>query len=417
LRGKLEMDNTILLKNVSIIDGTGTDSLVDGSVVVEGKYIKDIYSGGNKFIPSNAIVVDCRGQTLLPGLIDAHVHMGPNDAYIGTQHRLYSPSMFVIKTLHVIKETLDQGFTTVRDCGGIDAGYREAIEQGLFPGPRLLVAGYAISQTGGHGDVRLPTEVFPPREYPTGWAIVCDGVDEVRRGVREQLRLGVDHVKVMAGGGCASPTGELESSQYTVEELKAAVYEAESAGKYVCAHLYSPRSIINCVEAGIRSFEHGNLLDANSAEAIKRSGGFLVPTLATHEITYRMRDRLAFPEYVIRKHKQARETILEAVNIAHRSGVKIASGSDLIGPKHPYKALEIELKARIVGPMNAIVSATKTNAELLRRGHDIGTIECGKLADLILVDGDPLKNIGILQEYREKITIIMKEGTIYKNIL
>lgn len=411
------MNRTILLKNVCVIDGTGGDPLTDVSVVVEGKYIKDITPDGNRFIPSSAIAIDCGQQTLLPGLIDAHVHMGPIDANIATQHRLYFNSMFVIKTLHVIKETLEQGFTTVRDCGGIDAGYREAIEQGLFPGPRLLVAGYAISQTGGHGDVRLQTEVFPAMEYPTGWAIVCDGVNEVRRGVREQLRRGVDHVKVMAGGGCASPTDELESTQYTVEELKAAVYEAESAGKYVCAHLYSSKSIMNCVEAGIRSFEHGNLLDVKSAEALARSGGFLVPTLATYEITHRLRDKLTLPENVIRKHKQAREASFEAVDIAYRSGVRIASGSDLIGPKHPHKALEIELKSRIVGPMNAIVSATKTNAELLRKEHEIGTIERGKLADLILVKGDPLKNIEILQEYGDKITIIMKEGTLYKNVL
>ena len=147
------MSSCILLKNVSIIDGTGADPLLGASVVVEGMYIKDIFLRENKFIPSGTAVLDCKHQTLLPGLIDAHVHMGPIDANISTQHRLYSNSMFVIKTLHVIRETLEQGFTTVRDCGGIDSGYREAIDQNFIPGPRLFIAGYAISQTGGHGDV------------------------------------------------------------------------------------------------------------------------------------------------------------------------------------------------------------------------------------------------------------------------
>jgi len=257
-------------------------------------------------------------------------------------------------------------------------------------------------------------------EFPAGIAGIYDGVDEVRRGAREQLRQGVDQIKVMAGGGCSSPNDVLDSSQYSVEELRAIVFEAESAGKYVCAHLYSNRSIHNCIAAGVRSLEHGNLLNQESARAIKDAGAFLVLTLATYEMAHRMKKELmaqGVPEFAMKKFYEAGEKGLEALEIAHRVGVKIASGSDGVGPKHSYQAVELELKARVLGPMGAIVASTKTNAELLRREQDLGTIEAGKLADLILVDGDPLKDITVLQQYRERITLIMQGGRLYKNLL
>ena len=216
------------------------------------------------------------------------------------------------------------------------------------------------------------------------------------------------------------PSDVLDSSQYIVEELKAIVFEAESAGKYVCAHLYSNRSIDNCIAAGVRSLEHGNLLNHRTAQAIKEAGAFLVPTLATYEMAHRMKKELmaqGVPELAMRKFEEARERGLEALEIAHRVGVKIASGSDGVGPKHSYQAVELELKARVLGAMEAIVASTKTNAELLRREQDLGTIEARKLADMILVNGDPLRDITVLQQYREKITLIMQKGRLYKNLL
>ena len=411
---------TIILRNATIIDGTGADPVSNGSVIVEGDRIKEVLSRPPGRVPSCAIILDCRQKTLLPGLIDAHVHMGAIDANLMEQHRKYFSSTFVIRALQRMKESLDQGFTTARDCGGIDAGFREAVAQGLVPGPRLFVAGRALSQTGGRGDFRLPNERYLPVEFPAGIAGIYDGVDEVRRGAREQLRQGVDHIKVMAGGGCSSPNDVLDSSQYSVEELRAIVFEAESAGKYVCAHLYSNRSIHNCIAAGVRSLEHGNLLNQESARAIKDAGAFLVLTLATYEMAHRMKKELmaqGVPEFAMKKFYEAGEKGLEALEIAHRVGVKIASGSDGVGPKHSYQAVELELKARVLGPMGAIVASTKTNAELLRREQDLGTIEAGKLADLILVDGDPLKDITVLQQYRERITLIMQGGRLYKNLL
>jgi imidazolonepropionase-like amidohydrolase len=410
--------STLVLKKAVVIDGTGADPIVNGSVVVEGERIKEVLRGPSGQLPSDAQTIDCRNQTLLPGLIDGHVHLGAVDANIMEQQRLYHPSMLVIRTLKVIQEALDQGFTTVRDAGGADAGYREAQRQGLIPGPRMFVSGCALSQTGGHGDFRLPTEVRSPSQDLAGVATrVCDGVDEVRRGAREQLRRGADFVKVMGGGGCMSPSDEIDTSQYSPDELRAAVFEAEAVGTYVAAHVYSGRSIRNCVSAGIRTLEHGNLLDEIAAKAIKDAGAFLVPTLVTYEMISRMGKSLGIPDNNVRKINEARDRGIEALAIAKKLGVKIASGSDLLGPMQRYKGMELELKARVLGPMGAIVATTKTNAELLKKEKDLGTIEAGKLADLILVQGDPLKDITIFQQYQEKISLIIQGGRVYKNIL
>jgi len=410
--------STLVLKNAVVIDGTGGDPIVNGSVALEGERIKEVLRGPSGQLPSDAQTIDCRNQTLLPGLIDGHVHLGAVDANIMEQQRLYHPSMLVIRTLKVIQEALDQGFTTVRDAGGADAGYREAQRQGLIPGPRMFVSGCALSQTGGHGDFRLPTEVRSPSQDLAGVATrICDGVDEVRREAREQLRRGADFVKVMGGGGCMSPSDEIDTSQYSPDELRAAVFEAEAVGTYVAAHVYSSRSIRNCVSAGVRTLEHGNLMDESAAKAIKDAGAFLVPTLVTYEMISRMGKSLGIPDNNVRKINEARDQGLEALAIAKKVGVKIGSGSDLLGPMQRYKGMELELKARVLGPMGAIVATTKTNAELLKKEKDLGTIEAGKLADLILVQGDPLKDIAILQQYQEKITLIIQGGRVYKNIL
>ena len=214
-----------------------------------------------------------------------------------------------------------------------------------------------------------------------------------------------------------SPSDEIDTSQYSIEELKAIVYEAQSAGTYVMAHVYSGRSIRNCVTAGIRSLEHGNLLDGEAAQAIKNAGAFLVPTMVTYEMISRMGKDLGIPDNNIRKINEARERSLEALTIAHRAGVKIASGSDLLGPMQCYKGMELELKSKVLGPMGAIIASTKTNAELLRKEKELGTLEAGKLADLILINGDPLKDIKLFQQYRDKITFIMQGGRFYKNLL
>ncbi len=293
--------DTLVLTNATIIDGTGKSPIPNSSVIVEGDRIKEVFEGSLGRIPTRATVVDCRHQSLLPGLIDAHVHIGAVEANIMDQQRRHHTSLLVIRSLKVIKEALDQGFTTIRDGGGVDPGFREALRLGYIRGPRLFVAGYPLSQTGGHGDTRLPTETISPLKGYAGVATrICDGVDEVRRGAREQLRSGVDHLKVMAGGGAMSPSDELDTSQYSLEELKAAVWEAQSVGTYVMAHVYSSRSILNCIAAGVRTLEHGNLLNEEAARAIKDAQAYLVPTLVTYEVTPRLGKDLGIPDNNIR---------------------------------------------------------------------------------------------------------------------
>jgi imidazolonepropionase-like amidohydrolase len=413
-----ETSETVILKNAVILDCTGADPVQGGTVVVEKERIKEVLAGGPGLLPARARVVDCNGQTLLPGLIDAHVHICAVEANLTELKRRSYPSVTVVQTLKVLEDCLSQGFTTARDMGGADPGFRIALEQGLVPGPRIQVAGKGLSQTGGHGDSRLPTEVWSPIPYPIGMGgTIADGVDACRRAAREQLRQGVDFIKVMAGGGCMSPADEIDTTQYSLEELRAVVWEAQSAGKYVAAHCYSDQSIINCVTAGIRTIEHGNLGTEKAARAIKEAGAFLVPTIVTYEAMAEMGLELGVPDLYLRKMLLARDHGMQALEAAWRAGCTIGSGSDCLGPMQLFKGRELEIQARVMGPMGAIVAATKTNAQILRREKDLGTIEAGKLADLILLDGDPLADIRLFQNYREKITVILQGGRFCKNLL
>ena len=408
----------IILTNLTLIDGTGRDPLENATIITENDRIKEIFQGSPSSVPSSAYSIDCRGQYLIPGLIDCHVHVGSTEPSIVEQHRRNFPTYSLLKSLKSMRETLDQGFTTVRDCGGADPGLRQALQEKLIPGPRLFVCGTILSQTGGHGDFRLPTEIHIPIPYLGGVGSgIYDGVDEVRKGVREQLRQGVDFIKLMAGGGVASPSDEITNSQYSPEELRVAVYEAQSAGKYVAAHCYADRSIINCVEAGVRTIEHGNLMTEVGAAAMKKAGAYLVPTLITYEMMQRLGEELALPDFTKRKNIIALEKAYEALEIAKTMGLKIGSGSDLLGPMQIHKGEEMALQARVLGEMGALVSTTKTNAEILGAEHDLGTIEAGKYADMLLVSSNPLKDLSIFNDYRNNISLIIQGGDVYKNLL
>ena len=411
------MEN-VILTNATIIDCTGADPRPNGWVVVEDGRIREIGEGQRGALPAEVPVVDCKGGTLLPGLIECHVHTGSVEASIVEQQRRHLPSMLVIRSLKVLKETLDQGFTSARDCGGIDPGFRQAVAEGLVPGPRLFVSGRILSQTGGHGDWRLPTEIYPPYFHEAGMASgIYDGVDAVRKGAREQIRQGVDFIKIMAGGGAASPSDELDTSQYSLDEMQAIVFEAESAGKYVAAHCYSDRGIKLCCKAGIRTIEHGNLLTESSAQAMKDSGAYLVPTMATYVMISKMGRQLGLPDGMIRKINQALEKAESSLAIALSKGLKIGSGSDLLGPMQVHKGMELALQAKVMGPMGALMAATKTNAEIIREEKNLGTIEPGKWADFIVLKGDPLRDMTLFQNYHENIPLIVQGGKIHKNTL
>lgn len=400
-----------------LIDCTGAEPQDGVTLVVEGDRIVEIGSGAP---PASAEqVIDCGGRTIMPGLIDAHVHIGAIDVDILEQHRNYATSHAALKMGRILAETLLQGFTTVRDAGGCDAGFRQAIEDGTIPGPRLLVSNRPVSQTGGHADFRRPTESGDPLACcsQAGMrSVVADGADEVRRATRENLRTGADQIKIMASGGAMSPSDELDTTQYTVPELRAAVEEATAVGTYVLAHAYSGAAIRNCIEAGVRCIEHGNLIDQSTAEAMAEAEMYLVPTLSTYELLYRKGADYGIPRRNIDKIGIAHEKALQGLSTAYAAGVKIASGSDLLGPLAVHKHRELELKAEVLHPLEVLVATTRTNAELMGLAADLGTVEVGKLADLLLVDEDPLSSMSVFSR-PDGIPVIVQNGNLVKNAL
>src|SRR5205823_4593853 len=303
------------------------------------------------------------------------------------------PAVLALRIKDVIEATLDAGFTTVRDAGGLDWGFKEAVRLGLIRGPRIFVSGAFISQTGGHGDHRERTSraTFPVIPGLTSETILADGADGVRRAAREVLRRGADQVKVMASGGAASPTDELDHVQFSVDELAAAVDVAGAVGTYVLAHAYGPRAIQNCLEAGIRSIEHGNFLDEETADQmLKKADTFLVPTVITYELMSRLEPGDGWTADMARKIRQGLTGAYDALGLAYEKGLRIGSGSDVLAEMQGEKGKEIACQARVMGAMNAMIAATRTNAALMRVDKEVGTVEEGKRADLIVLDADPL---------------------------
>ncbi|OGK81119.1 MAG: hypothetical protein A2X53_04625 [Candidatus Rokubacteria bacterium GWA2_70_23] len=407
-----------VLTDAFLIDCTGKEPVDGAAVVIEGERIKDVIRSG-KVGPLKGRVetLSLKGRTLMPGLTDAHVHVCAVEGNISEQHRNNPPSLIAAKTLRRIEQALMQGFTTVRDAGGADYGFREAVASGLFPGPRMLVSGNTLSQTGGHGDRRRRSEWIEPVECCLGMVhAIADGPDEVRKAAREQLRHDVDQIKIMASGGAMSPSDELDTTQYTVEEMRAAVEEARAVGKYVLAHAYSGAAIRNALAAGVRSIEHGNLLDEAGAREIQKAGAYLVPTMVTYEAIWREGKGYGIGEHQLTKINMAREKSVEGLTHAYRAGCKIGSGSDLLGDMQAHRATELELKGQVMTPMEVLLSATRVNAEIFRMEREIGSVEPGKYADLIAVKGNPLTNLRVFQN-AENLHLIMKGGHLYKRAL
>jgi imidazolonepropionase-like amidohydrolase len=405
---------TLLLHNATLIDGTGAEPRPGVSVAVRDGRIERVGPAASVKAEEGARVIDCSGRFLLPGLTDAHVHFAATEA----DGRVTRPlASFSLKCAAFIEAALDEGFTTVRDAGGLDPAWAQAVERGLLRGPRILPSGSFLSQTGGHGDWRQPhMDTMEPgvAGLVAGPAIV-DGPDEVRRAVRDQLRRGSTQIKVMASGGAASPTDPIDATQFTVEELRAAVEEAEVRSTYVLAHAYHPKSIAQCMDAGIRSIEHGNLLDEETAKRMAAEGTFLVPTLVTYEVLGERGEQLGMAKSSVEKIRYVGKTGEDSVRIAMEAGVRIGSGSDLLGAPMSEKARELVLQAKVMGAMGAIVAATRTNAELFEMADRIGTVEEGKDADLIVVDGDPISDISVLAD-RDRVRVVVKGGVVVKEM-
>jgi imidazolonepropionase-like amidohydrolase len=331
-----------------------------------------------------------------------------------------SLSWVAIETKFILEGMLRRGFTTVRDAGGLDAGITSALDRGLIKGPRVFRSGRVISQTGGHGDLD------PVSQHPqlcacairtTAFAHIADGADAVRRAVREEIKAGAHHIKIMAGGGVATPYDPIDMVQYTADEMRAAVEEASARRTYVSAHAYIPESIARAVTAGVRTIEHGNLIDEATARLMAERGAYLVPTLVTYDQIAELGKSLKFPEESMRKLGDVLDRGLQAVEIALRAGVKVGLGTDLLGETHPAQSKEFLLRARIQSNADVLRSATIVNAEIVQQPGRLGVLVPGAFADLLLVDGNPLEDLAVLTGQGERLPLIMRGGTIYKNTL
>ncbi|TMR07660.1 amidohydrolase family protein [Nonomuraea turkmeniaca] len=385
----------LLLRNALVLDvvsgeySEGDLRCADGRVVEAGPGLR---------APSGVRVIDVAGGYVVPGLIDAHVHVTALTADLGALGAM-SPSYVAAHSARIMGEMLGRGFTTVRDVSGADHGLADAQAEGLIRGPRLLFCGKGLSQTGGHADFRGRGEHLSD-DHPccAGVGRVADGVDAVRVAARDELRKGAHHIKVMASGGVASPTDRIDSTQYSMEELRAVVEEARAANRYVAAHAYTARAVNRALEAGVRSIEHGNLIDDHSVELFREHDAFLVPTLVTYWALKEEGRAFGLPEASWRKVDEVLEAGLVALERAARGGVRLAYGTDLLGGMHRHQNHEFRLRREVQEPIAVLRAATVGAAELAGMAGEIGTLEVGAHADLLVLDGDPLEDIGVLAD-------------------
>ncbi|MFD6280435.1 amidohydrolase family protein [Streptomyces sp. NPDC060209] len=394
---------SLLLRNARLLDVATGDYQEADLRCAEGRIVE---TGTALSVPDGVRSVDLAGAPVLPGLIDAHVHVTASTADLGALPSS-SPSYVTAHSARIMSGMLDRGFTTVRDASGADYGLCDAQEEGLLRGPRLLFCGRALSQTGGHGDSRgRGTRVSDDHPCCAGLGRVADGVDAVRAAARDELRKGAHHLKVMASGGVASPTDRIDSTQYSMDELRAVVEEAEAANRYVAAHAYTARAVNRALRAGIRSIEHGNLLDDESVRLFAEYDAFLVPTLVTYWALKKEGPEFGLPADSHRKVDEVLGQGLAALERAARGGVRTAYGSDLLGGMHRHQNEEFRIRAEVQQPIDVIRAATSTAAELLGMRGKIGTLEPGAHADLVVLRGDPLTDIGFLADPANVVGVV-----------
>lgn len=388
------------------------------TIVIEGDRIAAIVADGRRI--DDARLIDAGGRVVLPGLIDAHVHVvAASHDLVGLG--LQAPSLLVAQSSQIMRAMLHRGFTSVRDAAGADFGLQEAVQRGIFEGPRLSIAGFPVSQTGGHADMRpkgvRTREMFCSCAGLGLIGAIADGVGEVRRAVREQVRNGANQIKIMAGGGISSPTDPLEGTQFSIEELRAACEEAEAANLYAMAHAYSPRAVTRAVQAGVRSIEHGNLIDEATALVMKTHGAYLVPTLSTYAALADEGERLGWSSEMLEKLERVKSRGIEAVRIARAEGVPVVFGTDLLGHMHERQNSEFDLRLQAMGPVEALQSATIVAAHLMRQEGRIGELVAGAFADLLIVEGDPTQELSMLTRPKEGIRLVMQGGRTVRSSL
>ncbi|WP_217541458.1 metal-dependent hydrolase family protein [Vibrio metschnikovii] len=416
-----------VFKNVQVFDGRQATLSAAKNVYVQDNLISKIedYQALNVTDP-NTIVIDGQGKTLMPGLIDAHTHLML--AALPQQTLMLADQGFInIVAAKTAADMLQRGYTSVRDLGGPIFGLKMAIDKQITTGPRIWPAGAFISQTGGHGDFRLPNELITPDSkkrtvsVTSGTSAIADSPDEVRQHVREQLALGASQIKLMAGGGASSFYDPIDVTQYSVAEIRAATEAAENWGTYVTVHAYTPRSINQAIDGGVKSIEHGQLIDEKTAKRMAKEGIWW----SLQPFTSERKSSFAEGSPQRLKQKMVEQGTDRAYRLAKKHQVKVAWGTDILFSAEKLKGQTqlLSIMTRWYTPAEVLKMATYDNSQLLMLSGErapyqgkLGVIEAGALADLLIVNGNPLQDLTIL-EATDNLQLIMKDGRIYKNTL
>jgi imidazolonepropionase-like amidohydrolase len=407
----------ILIAGARIFDGSSSDLIDGGSVLVEDGIIREVSDHRSK--ASADTVIEAAGRTLMPGLIDLHTHFHITDVNIGRGRRR-STEYIACWLISQLEKTLDRGFTSIRDAGGSHPSYARAIDQGIIRGPRYFPSGRVMSQTGGHGDYREPDDESSWDVCPmchgsqSRFAAIVDSPDEMRKAVREELRKGATQIKIHASGGVSSASDPLEKLQFSDAEIRTAVEEASRRGTYVFAHCHPTNSVRRCAELGVRCIEHASFIDEETAAYVATSGAFVVPTMAVAKALHDDGKQYGYPPQSLLKLEGLLDAMRIGVERMHRAGVKMGLGTDLLGPHQDRQSIEFQLRAEIQPVIDVLRSATSVSAEILCMPKKLGCISEGAFADMLLIDGDPTRDIGLLARGPSVMPMVMTRGRFHR---
>ncbi|KAJ1327935.1 amidohydrolase family protein [Microdochium nivale] len=414
-----------VLTNAQLVDPVRGTVCAGRTITLQHGIITSISTvqghAGLRSLPGEeTVILDIGGRYICPGLIDCHVHLssvpGIGAGDLGSaMPREAAESL--LRQPYMCEQALRRGFTTLRDTGGATLALKEAITDGVFPGPRLFISNQALSQTGGHGDTRGSHNHSSGSccsGTHEGLSVVCDGVPDCIRAAREQLRKGADFIKIMASGGVASPTDKLANTQFTASEVQAICEVARSYGTYVTAHAYTPAAVRHAVENGVRGIEHGNLIDADTARYMALKGVWLTPTLVTYDT---MADQERYPGFLPPENAVKNRAVLEAglrsIQLAHEAGVRMCFGSDLLGPLWTEQSREFAIRKRVLSSLDVLRAATVNAAEMIGQEGTLGQIREGYAADLLVLGQNPLEDVGILAEPQKYLLAVIKDGRVW----
>lgn len=411
------MISHLILENCRVFDGWNAE-LQDGvSVEIEGGLIRALQPG--RIASATATRIDVAGRLLMPGLIDAHFHCYG----LAMNPKAIDAMPAALRALHarqLMEEALQRGFTTVRDAAGGDYALAKGVQDGLIKGPRLFFPGLALSQTGGHGDMRHvggeASHYACLCRYCGALSMVVDGEEEVRRAVREQLRHGAHHVKIFVSGGVVSPSDPLWMNQMSDAEIRAAVAEAATRRAYVMAHAHTAEAATRAARLGVRSIEHGTLMDDASVRVVVEQGAYVVPTLVVIEALQELGPRLGLDAVSLSKVDEVAQGAMASLERLYKAGARIGLGTDLLGSTTSRQSREFRLRREVCSALDILRSATRINAELVQREGQLGTVAVGAIADVLVLDGNPLDDITVL-ENAEALRLILRDGQFFKRTL